>query len=761
MLDRGQDPAELRNDPTALAPESLLVFELQKSHIAFARAISTVPGLKIYAEDIADILTDVGDDLEGHFYLVLPDQEALRQLLRLWELWLEGGDLGEQHNVWASVFECLHDVRRWGRIDRVSDEDVELLREELEVGDVAEVAIEIELVFNENELDARAQRDDLTNSIVDEGGELLAVSRMPGISYDAVLARLPADSVQRIVDREEGSLADHAEALFVRPQSEVRITYEHEDGNLLNVDAVEPRRPAVAAILDAVPVQNHPAFAAHLEYDDPDDLEARAVGPRVHGTAMVSLIIRGDLENDGIALERRIHFRPLLFSRINGDREEEVFRPDRLIVDEVVRAVKRMKEGENGEPPTAPNVIFINISLGDLKRPFYGRLSPWARALDWLAYKYGTLFLISGGNASTLVVAQAASEDEYRALIGEERAQVTLAGVRDGMRDRRVLSPAESVNNLTIGAAHNDAIEADETIGYSLDPLPIQRGTSPFSRLGLGFRNAVKPDFVMPGGRLRAQTIIGERPVKIRCSLPNRYGGLRVAGSQLDAAGRPGFDAWSGGTSGATALATRAAIRIYDALEEAYPEQFMELTNAAKAMVVKALLAHRCSYCSRVRPFVENVFGPTDARRHQKRRANVQRQFGLGEPDIEEVVACIGNRATLWGAGSVGENDAAEFVVPLPGSMSGRRGLRKLTATVAWFSPIRSGIRAYKSVRLVVQQPYDPVHILTGATQGQPRFERSGTRDLVSTVMGRSPSQDVHRGQQRYRSRCTNARPRY
>jgi len=224
----------------------------------------------------------------------------------------------------------------------------------------------------------------------------------------------------------------------------------------------------------------------------------------------------------------------------------------------------------------------------------------------------------------------------------------------------------------------------------------------------------------MPGGRLRALPEIGVSPLSLRCSKPNKFGGLRVAGSKLDAGGIAGFDGWSGASSGATALATRAAILIYDALLDAYPGSFDELTNEARALVVKALLAHRTSYHSEARTLVENIFGPADAHQHQKRRANVQRLFGLGSPLVDEVISCLESRATLWGVGSVGADDAAEFNFPLPASLSGRRCLRRFSATVAWFSPISTGMRSYKSVRLIVQEPEGETSILTKAVAGQP-----------------------------------------
>lgn len=696
------------------------MFELQKSHVAFSRAIASVPGLEIYAEDVAEILNDDGDELSGHFYLVLPDQAALEQLLRLWELWSANQDLGPDHAVWNSVFECLHDLRRWGPRDRVSREDAAILEDEIALDPDARIQVEIELVFSRDDERARAWREDLEAAIEEAGGELIDDCRLEEIAYDALLARLPAAAVHGITERRVESLAGHVDVLLIRPQSDVRIPGEAADGEPLEINVSAAPLPAIAAVLDAVPIQNHPAFADHVDYDDPENLEELAVGNRVHGTAMVSLIVRGDLRDALPPLDRKVHVRPLLYAPAGRIRDDEVFHPDRLIVDDFVRAVQRMKTGTDADPPTAPGVIFVNVSLGDLKRPFAGRLSAWGRALDWLAFEQGVLFIVSAGNAGALIVNGVADDAAYRALSGRERAAATLAAVRDAMRDRRILSPGESVNSLTVGALHNDSINCEETRGNSLDPLPIEGGASPFSRLGLGFRNAVKPDLLMPGGRLRVSTRCGAAPVEVRCSNPSGLGGLQVAGPRLDAAGRPGFDAWSGASSGAAALCTRAAIQIHDALLEAYPEAFEELTNPARALVVKALLAHRTTHAAEARALVEEVFGPNNTRQHQKRRANFQRQFGLGCPNVDEAIACLGNRATLWGVGSVGENNAAEFVVPLPASLSGRRGLRKLTATVAWFSPIVTGVRSYKSVRLIVQDPDDAAHLLTGPMKGQP-----------------------------------------
>jgi len=300
--------------------------------------------------------------------------------------------------------------------DRVSSADAMLLQEEIDFNPDQEVKVEIELVFTDDG-DVGAQRKEALEAlVVAEGGEVISACRYEEIEYDAVLAKLPPIAAQRIARRADDGLAGSVETFLIRPQSDIRVPLEmEEEGEALDLHRSVPDRPAIAAILDAVPIQNHPAFFEHIEYDDPDNLEELAIGERVHGTAITSLIVRGDLQSNEAPIRRKVHVRPLLFARADALKKDEIFDPDRLIVDDFVRAVRRMKEGE-GEAPTASEILFINVSLGDLKRPFSGRLSAWARAIDWLAQKYGILFFVSAGNAERICVSEFNDERDFKDL---------------------------------------------------------------------------------------------------------------------------------------------------------------------------------------------------------------------------------------------------------------------------------------------------------------------------------------------------------
>ncbi len=159
---------------------------------------------------------------------------------------------------------------------------------------------------------------------------------------------------------------------------------------------------------------------------------------------MASLITHGDLDAPGPALTSRLYVRPVMSP--HEFLAAECVPQDEWLVDLLHRAFHRMFEGDGQQPPAAPSVRIVNLSIGDPQRVFVRRLSPLAKLLDWLAYRYNLLVLVSAGNHdATTTVSAAALNDEA------ELARHVLAAARDASLRRRLLSPAEAVNVLTVG----------------------------------------------------------------------------------------------------------------------------------------------------------------------------------------------------------------------------------------------------------------------------------------------------------------------
>src|SRR6185295_3191939 len=105
-LNRDPTGLTLQSDPSALAPERLLVFELRGAIATFANAIRNVPGLELIDEE--ELESD-DKDKAPEAYLLVPDAEALRNILSLWKHWIAGQPLAEGFTPWRDVFATLRD----------------------------------------------------------------------------------------------------------------------------------------------------------------------------------------------------------------------------------------------------------------------------------------------------------------------------------------------------------------------------------------------------------------------------------------------------------------------------------------------------------------------------------------------------------------------------------------------------------------------------------------------------------------------------
>jgi hypothetical protein len=731
VLGRGAvDPIELREDPTSLAPDRVIVFEIGGSVADFTRAISKVPGLDFIAEGETEEPPDdrfsekdtrrgregqvrTDKNVAGRFYLAMPDVSALRQLVSLWERWRRGEELAVGYAPFKHVFLQLRTLRPWGALDRIPDETTEYWRVEMARTPDRGVRTEVELWFYRTEQGRQQVSRSLAARVTSAGGTIVHEAVIPEIAYHGVLIDIPAAELPALIERREVSIALADEVMFLRPQSVLLSALETEP---VEDDTLRPRQgqPAIdqpiAALLDGVPLQGHALLANRLLLDDPADFQARAlVARRVHGTAMASLILHGDLNTEERALDRPLYVRPLMFAPANGNERTD---GDRLLIDTIHHAVLRMK-GSEGEEAAAPAVFLVNLSMGDVRRPFTRFISPLARLLDFLSERYGLLFLVSGGNVTTpLTLGGFDNWTEFETAGGDARERAVLTALNDAKHERTILSPAESLNALTIGAQHHDNVRNRQATHTAVDPFDGHELPNPSSALGLGFRRTIKPDLYFPAGceHLRMRRTGGG--VEAAFGSPQRLFGLNAAAPDTTGGGRLDKTALSDGSSSATALATRAAHRIFDALmDRDGGSPFADMPPEFYAVVVKALLVHRARWNSKDE-LLKEICGPPDKHRHVERSENASRFMGFGIPNVAEILECASNRATLVGYGSLRPDEAHNYRIPLPGSLERVTDPRSLTVTLAWFSPIRPGYQTYRCVKLEAA-PADP-HVSLG-----------------------------------------------
>ncbi|CCW18785.1 hypothetical protein EBBID32_31400 [Sphingobium indicum BiD32] len=692
MLARDPTGLELRADPTALAPERLLVFEVRGSIANFAAAIQRIPGIELVDEEE---LSASAEDKAPVAYLMVPDARALRELESLWRRWL-AGTLNRGETPWQGVFALLRDLRPWGPTDRVAPEDSGVLAEEIfGRADADRIPLEIEIIFRANDNVARENEEEVRAAVIARDGAIISRARLPDIAYHALLVDLPVRAVREIIERAPGGIAGLDPVMHIRPQSvasSIEIA-EAEGGGV--ADTITPLREPILAMLDGVPVAAHPLLARHVILDDQFGLEPDApVNQRVHGTAMVSLAIHGDRNNPAPTLPRQVHVVPVLGA---GDQ----FPPRRLVVDIIYLAVRAMREGVDA---TAPGVLIVNLSLGNARRPFHGTLSPWARLLDRLAYRYGILFLVSAGNNTDAIgLPTFPTHTAFEDATGADRSTATLHAIGNSMADRRLFSPSETINGITVGASNDDAVApVDRHLARgNVDPYPDFRSPNPSSTLGPGFAKSVKPDILMPGAREHLRFVRTDDHLFVTPAGPGRAAGLKVAAPP--ARGIENAESYTNGTSAATALASRTCHRIHDALEAAYPN-FMALTHLQRAVILKALLVHPARWPEDAAELIKGTIGPVGGH-HTHIKDNIRRFLGYGYVDAEDAVACAADRATFWAVGALQPDRIATISVPVPVAIGGQPRPHHVAATLAWFTPVAPGRKSYRSVRLKLLEP--------------------------------------------------------
>ena len=721
----------LRADPDGIAPERALVFEVAGSLGDFYSQAGRIQGLEFLLEDEAEIEPD--DDFHvvqtkkgetirsekpvgGRLYMAMPDMRALKEILRLWDLFRQGQAMPWGFAPWGTLFEMLSDLRAWGPQDRVLPETLEYWRERIAARPDDTVRFEVELWYHERAKRRAKAIGCVEGQLAELGGQMVSSSVIEPIRYHGVLIDLPPDRVRELIDHPDVALARLDDIMYLRPQSLASIAEPEEPGEPAAApDQAGPQGDAIAALLDGVPVANHQWLVDRLTLDDPDDYGARTpAAKRSHGTSMASLIVHGDLQAGEQPLGRPLYVRPVMV--YDAATDAETTPPDRLPLDVIYLAVRRLLEGDGGEPASAPNVIVINLSLGDLNRPYAGRISPWARLMDWLSFRYRVLFLISAGNVRRwLPIRDFATTTDWSAATPEQREAAVIAALNSEKATRSLLSPAEGLNAIAVGAWHADEFAAAPDAFHLKDPFPNGDMPNVSSGVGLGFRQTVKPDLLFDGGRELVRASEDEGHVWLAVDPGGNYAGQMSAAADGGATGRLDVQRRTVGSSNATALMTRSAVRIYDSLVDAG----YDIPRTHAAVLLKALLVHGATW-GEAGGKLDEAFGP-GGRDWQRHRDNISRFLGYGRPEIDRVLDCAAERATLFAFGEIEQDMQDEFDIPLPPSIEGSTELRRLTMTLAWLTPVNARHQQYRSATLELLSAGDASYSLAVArTSAQP-----------------------------------------
>lgn len=667
------------------------------------------------ADSNLEIIQAVNDakskSLSGRLFLSLGNEAGMRELLSLWEQWRNNQTLPSGRTKWRDVFNQTLKIRRWGMEEALRETGMlDRWQDLLNPIDPAQaIRFQIELFYRRSEDRRRQSESNVANLLQAAGGKTLGgFIDMPEIAFHAVKAELPAERIQQLLNDLESERHDTDIQLFkfhgvmyFRPTGQSLAVTEDSEGVDTEIAEGAVDLPPIAAILDGVPNVQHQALKGRLLLDDPDNLSAQyQPGERKHGTAMASLVVHGELvDGESAPLPRLVYVLPIMQPDPHSDPKNRIEHvPDEVFFeDRIARAVRRMFEGEGAVPAQAPSVCVINLSIGDPARPFIHTPSPWARLLDWLSWKYRVLFCVSAGNYPEAIDI-ALSGTDYLALTDPKKVEHVLKCIQAQLSGRRILSPAESINAVTVGATHADS-GGNYYQGQRTDLLPGASLFSPAARFGYGFRRSIKPEILFPGGRQLYKTPARDNDSVYAIDKSYMSPGQQVAWDS-NQVGDLSKTVYLRGTSNATALATRSAARIYEVLDSLRAEHGENIPQGLISVLIKALLVHGAKQddgaCKAITSALKT---PENSRKIKEVMA---RYLGYGSVEIERVLACTEQRGTVLGCGEIRENEIHEYRLPLPPGLSSSQEWRRMVVTLAWFSAVNPDHRNFREAKLEI-----------------------------------------------------------
>ena len=167
ILERRDGPVVLRDDPTGIAPERALVFELAGSIDKFISTVSRIPGLDFlgiedrffepdtdfhHVDNRQGTTGEIRKDkmISGRLYMTMPDVKALRQLISLWNQYEKGKKAPRGFAPLFQAFEHLKVIRHWGPTDRLPNQTIEYLTKKFDGGGTNFISIEVDLWYPRN-----------------------------------------------------------------------------------------------------------------------------------------------------------------------------------------------------------------------------------------------------------------------------------------------------------------------------------------------------------------------------------------------------------------------------------------------------------------------------------------------------------------------------------------------------------------------------------------------------------------------------------
>ena len=406
-------------------------------------------------------------------------------------------------------------------------------------------------------------------------------------------------------------------------------------------------------VLDSGIVSNHPLLASNVAAEEAVLTAATGIADtNGHGTHVAGLAVFGNVR---ACYESGVFSSPVQLFSARVLNEENRFDDKTLILSQMREAVRLF-----ARPPYSCRVF--NLSLGSCDSVLNGtnsRQTLWAECLDTLARESKVLFVVSAGN--NLHVAADTPQD----------AEAVLAGYPNYLfeTDCALSDPATAAIPITVGAIAEFAAPAVRIGALANDltqPIANANEPSPFTRVGPGINNAIKPDLVHFGGNLRFDGT-GNTFRRIRTENPDA--GTAVMSFSHEPLQQ--MFAYRVGTSQAAPRVSRIAAMVW--------RQLSEIITDVDPNLVRAVLANSAYFPDGSGTRIDTL----------QDKDRLRRVMGYGLPDEDVCLQSGDRRVTLVAQESLGLDTLALYEVPIPDEFRQADGRKRIIVALAFDPPVR------------------------------------------------------------------------
>jgi hypothetical protein len=425
----------------------------------------------------------------------------------------------------------------------------------------------------------------------------------------------------------------------------------------------KPPRPDLdgprVCIIDSGIASGHPLLANNVGHEEAIlPTGASATDQHGHGTQVAGVAVFGSVR---ACYEGGVFESPIVLFSARVLNEDNRFDDEKLILNQMRDAIRVFKR-----PPHDCRVF--NLSLGTREPADTNKQSPWAEALDILAREEQVLLVVSAGNNHTIFTNNPLEAE----MVLKKHPQQLL------QPEARLADPATAAIPLTVGALVEHAsvgVRHGVASGDIVKCLGKVAQPSPFTRVGPGLADSVKPDFVDFGGNVVWQGT-GNSRREIRAEP-----GVSVMSFAREYT--KGLFAFDVGTSYAAPRVARTAALVWQRLRH-------DLGREPHPNLVRAVLATAASVPEASRRLIEEKLGVE----------SVTHVCGYGQVDPDFALTSSDRRVTLVAQDVLKLDHFRIYEVPTPEEFKTASGSKVITVALAFDPPVRRRRMDYLGVHM-------------------------------------------------------------